>query len=341
MMMNKILFVGDLHCQKNNLAERELLFKYIGEILSKNEVSSICFLGDIFNTHDVLKVETAFEVRRMFKSLNFKNIDILVGNHDFSTPTAVNLSNSVKLSLNDIGNVIDTPIFTGDRLYLPFIGNNEDFVSICNDYKDKKILICHQTFDSAKFENNFTAPNGVDQSLIPQKIIISGHIHKRQVLKGRDNVVFYLGTPAALNANEENENKFITILDIETMKFHDFSTDHIMKRFISIEINEECDSLIVARKDDWKINDDIRIYVKGTENFYEKVLEVNKDLVNVKFIPNLKKQFDKKIDIENSRESIDQSFFKYVHEIHDISNDFREEVWKTLLSQIPTLGHKK
>jgi len=57
---------------------------------------------------------------------------------------------------------------------LSFHKDEDQFLS---KLKSGKILFCHQTFDGAKFENGFYAPDGFDFSGIKYEKIISGHIH--------------------------------------------------------------------------------------------------------------------------------------------------------------------
>lgn len=76
------------------------------------------------------------------------------------------------------------------------------------------ICIAHQTFMGADF--GFYRPeDGVDPKTISADIIISGHIHKRQMF----DKVIYPGTPYAQNVDDINQSKGLMLLDSETYEY--------------------------------------------------------------------------------------------------------------------------
>jgi DNA repair exonuclease SbcCD nuclease subunit len=344
----KILLIGDMHVQSSNLEDTAEIFKLIDQILvDDNQISAVCLLGDIFHTHNIVKQEPAFFVRSQIEKIinKFKKEDrqirwvALAGNHDFSTPSAVYVENAVRMVLGDLIEVVDDePLNISDFSFLPFIGDNEKFIQVCNSLPKTSIVVCHQTFDGSRYENNQTAPHGVNQNDIPQKIVISGHIHTKQNLKNNHNEIAYVGTPRALNSNETNQEKFLTVYDSVNNKFQLHSTDHLVKCFKAFYIRQGDDNLVVDMQ--WKPKDDVRIHVSGNEEFYEKVLEINKELLGkVQFIPDIRKELSKVLDIESGKYSMDQALHKYVHEIYDMSDELKGSVWKKLQNLMPQLGN--
>src|ERR1017187_5890786 len=114
----RALLVGDIHAQQNNLEDTAEIFKLVETILNEDpSITLVCFLGDIFHTHDVLRQEVAFFIRKTISKLLCKSDDskrkvnwvAIAGNHDFSTPTAVKEFNSVELVLGDLINEISSP----------------------------------------------------------------------------------------------------------------------------------------------------------------------------------------------------------------------------------------
>src|SRR5208282_3433609 len=144
----------------------------------------------------------------------------------------------------DVIDVISTPKeLSSEPLIwgIPFIPDNREFVRICNqEVPHDAILLCHQTFEGSQFENGFYAPEGVDQTLIPQKVVISGHIHNRQTV----GKVTYIGTPRAVTANEANQDKGISILDTDTMQIEYISTNKLVKCYKYIEVHEDGNTVI-------------------------------------------------------------------------------------------------
>ena len=345
------LFVGDLHAKKDNLEDTGEIFSLVDETIDSDEsIDCVCFLGDIFNTHDVLRLEIAFYVRRQFETIiekyKSKNRKIsfvsLVGNHDNTSPVVTTPNNAVRLTLGDLISVFDVPTEFGPYTMIPFMGDNEEFVRICNDANHNSIPVCHQTFDSAKYENQHTAPNGVKQDLIPQKFIISGHIHMTQILENEHNTVFYPGTPRALNANEVNQCKYIWKFNPETQTRVAITTDDRVKKFIGFTYYQGAIDIVAAKEGEpypWKKKDDVRIYVEGNEEFYEKVLAANKHLEGeVRFIPNIRKEMSKTLDVEGDGSSVETALRQYVYDVYDMSDDMRDAVWQRLQTWMPKLG---
>lgn len=343
----RILLIGDLHVQQNNLEDTGEIFDLVKKILEEDPtITVVCFLGDIFHTHDIVRQEPAFFVREKIKFL-IQRYEVgrgiswiaLAGNHDYSSPSAVTTDNAVRLTLGDIMRVVDDGIeICGGMDFIPFVGENEKFIEMCNK-SGNSILFCHQTFDGSRYENNQTAPNGVDQNRIPHKLIISGHIHTKQNLKNKHNEVVYVGTPRALTSNEVNEKKYLTVYDTDTRAFELHSTDHLVKQFVSLEINQGDEDIII--KPTWKAKDDVRIHVNGNQEFYDQVLEANSHLTGqARLIPNIRKELTKTLDVDSGEFTIDEALYKYVHEVVDMSDELRKDVWTKLQTLMPQLGAK-
>jgi len=347
----RILLIGDLHVQQNNLEDTSEIFKFVQKILDDDDtINIVCLLGDIFHSHDIVRQEPAFFVREKIKDLIGRyvrqiNWIALAGNHDFSSPSAVTADNAVRLTLGDLLTVVDSPSISlesalyGPFFFVPFIGDNERFIRIVEGIPSNRILVCHQTFDGSRYENNQTAPNGVDQNRIPHKLIISGHIHTKQNLKNKHNEVVYVGTPRALTSNEVNEKKYLTVYDTDTHAFELHSTDHLVKQFISLEINQGDEDVVV--KPTWKAKDDVRIHVNGNQEFYDQVLEANSHLTGqARLIPNIRKELTRTLDVDSGEFTIDEALYKYVHEVVDMSDELRKDVWTKLQTLMPQLGAK-
>lgn len=335
--MAKILLIGDPHGQPNNLKDLQSIFDLAEFIVGKEDVEYTALMGDLFHTHRIIHQEVVSFYKENLKRIKGKNQFnypiVLVGNHDMVGPTNDSL-NAVSLTLEGYC----SPVVKATNLFdgvwgVPFIADKNKFVDVCNTIPADAILLCHQTFDGSKYENGFYAPDGLDQHLIPQKTIISGHIHSAQTIEN----VTYIGTPRAVTAGEANQSKYIYVFDTETKDFRKYCTDKFVKTYRTLEVNENT-ALHLEGLD--FIKDDIRIMVSGSQEFYNHFIEYHKELIGkVKLIPNIKQVSGKKIDLEKS-ESIKDALQKYVFEVADINEELKEGVWKKLQEVIPVMLHK-
>lgn len=341
------LFVGDLHVMVSNLEDTARIFDLIEITALKEQVKTVIFLGDIFHTHAVIRQEVGHFVKdrmvRLYKAGSVNDgftIVLLAGNHDGSSPHSV-VQNADRLIFGDIGPSIIVVDQTngyvyGDFFMVPFMGDNDEFVRACQLSPDK-ILVCHQTVEGAYYENNSLAPGGVNQDLLPQKLIIAGHIH----LKQKVGKVIYPGTPRALTASEYNVNKEILLYDTVSGWFKQVPTDHLVKRYFRYELKQGSESEMSLDVDMDRIikpGDDVRLVVSGTEEFYKESLEKYEYLSGkIRFIPNIRKVLQKKVDIESDGSSVQKAFHQYVHEIYDAPLEVKGKVWKKLQELIPNL----
>ena len=62
----------------------------------------------------------------------------------------------------------------------------EKFRDACVQLKSAgpTVLVCHSEFSGSQFENGFYSPHGFNPDEIPFDTIISGHIHKEQIIAG-------------------------------------------------------------------------------------------------------------------------------------------------------------
>jgi len=189
------LVVGDVHCTPDELEDCERLLSLVVTTIDKNrDIDTITFLGDQFNTHDVLNVRCIELWRRYLElfagSPNIEKIILMVGNHDQVTPTSGYPHSMISfVGMNKV-TVVDKPVVINGNGFMPYYFDHSQFIEAFNALNVKTVY-CHQTFQGALFENAFYAPDGIDLALLNNKKIISGHIHLPQEI-GR---VTYVGAP--------------------------------------------------------------------------------------------------------------------------------------------------
>ena len=210
----KILRVGDPHVQVNNLEDSKKLFKFVYDSAKKFKVDRIELLGDIYHNHSLkrVEVENFWDKILMTLSEDFPTV-VLLGNHDMANqkdPLSENSLEVHKRIKNDNLELVTEPMVFGPFLYLPYIHDAKEFIETANSCKGPtNVLVCHQTFDTAKYDNGFYAPDGIDANLLEHEQIISGHIHMEQEF----GKVWYPGTAKWDTASDANLNKGIWLCE--------------------------------------------------------------------------------------------------------------------------------
>jgi len=223
----KILRVGDPHIRPSNIPEAEKLMQFVLTLVKNAKVDRLELLGDLFHTHAVVRLEVLeFWNKWLQVFSDIIETVVLVGNHDqggdhHSGTHALEVFkriNSGKLRIIDRATVI------GPFLYMPYIHDGGVFVNTVRGFsgKEARILVCHQTFSGSQFDNGFYAPEGINPDDIPFDTIISGHIHKEQVLAG--GKVDYPGTAKWDTASDANERKGVWLYE------HDDVTGKVINR---------------------------------------------------------------------------------------------------------------
>jgi len=214
----KILRVGDPHIKPSNLKDAERLINFIIETATKRKIDIIEFLGDLFHTHAILRIEVVDFWTNTFKMLEDAQIEcrVLVGNHDqpgsYEKEQLMNALNIFQKTSGIGGErfIINKSMIIDQIGYIPYMSSQEAFLNASKALYNQgatKLLVAHQTFTGATYENGFYAEDGLDPALVSQEAIISGHIHKNQQIGKCD----YPGTPKWDTMSDANEEKGIWI----------------------------------------------------------------------------------------------------------------------------------
>lgn len=227
----KILRIGDPHIKPSNLEDAEKLFHFINDQILEHRPDRVEILGDLFHTHSIVRLEVMefwdgwLDV---LSSHENTEIIILVGNHDMAS-NQENAAHAL-LGFKRVGRrwknikIVDLPRVEGIYGYMPYIHDGNTFIDLANGLVSHgaKILVCHQSFAGSQFESGTYDSNGIDPSGINFNLIISGHIHKRQVITGNGKTIIYPGTPKWDTMSDANEDKGIWLYE------HDDTTGAII-----------------------------------------------------------------------------------------------------------------
>lgn len=210
--MARVLYVGDPHARPDSLEEMGKLIHFVRDTAKKEGVEYICFLGDQFHNHSIIHLSVLAFWRSAFEGLKVYTglpVIAMVGNHDMSGKFG-DFNNAMMLYDKKHVAVIDQPrIAPWGVLLVPYQQDPDRFIQICRQYKNVSTVVCHQTFEGSRYENGFYAKDGIDPNLIPQKHVISGHIHTTQSF----GKVFYPGSPRWLTVADANTQKGIWVVD--------------------------------------------------------------------------------------------------------------------------------
>lgn len=209
--MDTYLFVGDPHAEPHDLKDAKQLAALIwGQ--AKAFDATVVIAGDLYHTHAIIHAEVQHFWWNFLEDLRGDNVrSILIkGNHDgpvdHTSPATALLTHWDQAVV-----VRDEPFRQDGILFCPYT-SGEQLVKWAQEMGPwTNTLVCHQTFDGSKYENGFFAGDGVDPSLIPQKQIISGHIHTPQEF----GKVWYPGAPRWRVLNDANVDRAIWVLGFE------------------------------------------------------------------------------------------------------------------------------
>lgn len=204
----RTLVVGDIHAATDELLDCEALLAGISSLKKFYDV--VIFLGDQFNTHSVLSLPVVDFWRRSVTELRRQGWQqiYLRGNHDMAAsgrgPNALDVFRDL-LGPDDI--VVDNSCVVDGITFLSHQVDPQVFydqISVLGS-SNSELLICHQTFQGAQYENGIYAHDGLDQDRVPHQSILSGHIHKAASF----GKVCYPGSPRWRIASDANEDKYV------------------------------------------------------------------------------------------------------------------------------------
>jgi DNA repair exonuclease SbcCD nuclease subunit len=219
----KVLRIGDPHVKFNNLEDCEKLMHFIVDIILKYSPDRVEILGDLFHTHYIVRLEVLDFWDAWLDVLSDAcDVVVLEGNHDQLGDTDASMGTIrvfKRLAQNKILKksrtrlrIVDCPQYDGIIAYMPYVHDKAKFVDMANSMASDagcKVLVCHQTFEGATYENGMYAPDGINLSDLKYDVVISGHIHTYQ----RFGNLIYPGTMKWDTASDANKEKGIWLYE--------------------------------------------------------------------------------------------------------------------------------
>ena len=273
----KALFVGDVHAKVEDLADCEALRDKVLRVAAHEGVDTVIFLGDQYDSHAIKHVEVEKFWLGFFDELEKMRVKVyaLVGNHDRPGNAAVR-SHSMQVHRHNV-TVVDEPLAVGPFLFLPYYHDPKKLVEDASRFPETKVLICHAPFEGGKMDNGtpikadaFYGKDVVNPDDLPQRFIISGHIHKGAAF----GKVWYPGSPRWQTMSDANTSRAIY-----TCRFNDtdgssigceeaFHTDSDLRRTWDLVYTPEdhCEAELALVRP----NDKVRLNIRGPTDFCEE-----------------------------------------------------------------------
>lgn len=211
--MEQILFIGDIHIKFNNLKEIKILENKILEIAYP--ITFIVIAGDVLDTHEKINTQLLNKAYNFIQTCRCKApVYVLVGNHDYINNQQFLTSNHWMNGLKEWSNiyVVDQPMYydNGKYLFMPYVpvGRFIDALTLSDKKFDWKKCVCifaHQEMKNCKM-GPIQSIEG-DEWDLQWPLLISGHIHERQIVQKN---ILYPGS--AINHSFGNDNQGLSLI---------------------------------------------------------------------------------------------------------------------------------
>jgi DNA repair exonuclease SbcCD nuclease subunit len=203
-MPQDFLVVGDPHVVVEELDECRRLADFILEKQREYPRAATVLLGDLYNNHSHIRVEVLAFWESFFARA--RDTIAIVGNHDRPHRGE---GGEHALMAHTNAKVVDVPTVINGIGYIPYMPTPEAFTEAMKTINSPPLVFCHQTFQGARYEAGFFAPDGVPtESLSPGVNIISGHIHTPQQV----GPVWYPGAPRWRSIADANVDRFVYLV---------------------------------------------------------------------------------------------------------------------------------
>jgi DNA repair exonuclease SbcCD nuclease subunit len=188
----KIIAIGDQHFQVSNIQEVNIFIKNLLVLINDIKPDIIVCLGDLLHTHErlhtiALNIALDFldKLRKIAKTF------VLVGNHDYINNTQFLTNNHWLNPIKEWENIeiVDNVKSFSNLCFVPYVYPGKFKEALNNfEYKNYDIIFAHQEFYGCKMG----AINSIEGDIwdIENPLVISGHIHSKQLLQKN---IYYTG----------------------------------------------------------------------------------------------------------------------------------------------------
>lgn len=244
----KIFVIGDPHIDESNLSYIKPILDEIVKKINDTKPDLCVSLGDtlhrkarVYTPSQYMAINFYHEIAKICKLI------VLIGNHDMVKET--DFFNPIH-SLYGISDPNIRIIYkseyeqfpTGELFaYVPYVpkGRFNEALSLAKLPRSPTLIFAHQEFRGCSMDTGNISDNG-DHWPDTSSIIITGHIHKHQIIKN----VIYVGT-FMQHSYGEDQDKAVMLIDISPTKltYQRFELTTVPKRLTmncTLQTIEEC-----------------------------------------------------------------------------------------------------
>jgi DNA repair exonuclease SbcCD nuclease subunit len=280
----KALVIGDPHFKHNSdVSESEEYVTKIIAIARKHDPTFIVILGDILDTHEIIRVQPHNLAEKLIEGLSeIAHTYVLIGNHDYINNSQFLTTNHIFGPFKKWNNVTIVDAVVGIYIeekyfvfvpYVPVGRFQEALDTLVKDGETWELADCifaHQEFKGCKprnKDNTFKSKVG-DIWDEDYPLVISGHIHKAQNV-GKN--IKYPGN-SLQHSYLENPNKHVLIVEwgediddeIAEPTFTKISTGMKKKKSIDMNVTEIKEKGLEFFEEDGSANYNLQINLVGT-----------------------------------------------------------------------------
>ncbi len=217
-MSTRILAIGDLHIQPDNLPDITIFLAQLRKYLETQVVDLIVILGDTLHTH-----ETVYTVcmNRMLEYISlceeFAPTEVLVGNHDWIHNGAYLSDDHPFVGWREKHSIVDrvkVREVKGEKIVLlPYVPDGrflEALQTVGEEWRTAKCIFAHQLLDGAQMGP--VAAKGVEKWDESHPLVVSGHIHDKQRVQPN---LWYTGSAMQVSFGERIDHT-ISVIELST-----------------------------------------------------------------------------------------------------------------------------
>ena len=342
----KTLVIGDPHFKYKKVKESEEYVTNIVNIAIKHQPTFIVILGDVLDTHEIVRVQPHKLVTRFLKELSdVAHTYVLIGNHDYINNSQFLTDNHIFNPFKEWNNVtiVDKVLYRDieDKTfvfvpYVPkgkFIDALDTLIQEGETWELADCIFAHQEFRGCKNTDTFKSKSGdVWDSDYP--LVISGHIHIAQNLG--ENIK-YPGS-SMQHFHHEPHKKYVWIVEWgDDPKITKISVGMKQKKLLKMDLSDLENLSDLATKDGKFFGSlDLRINLTGTSAEFKnfKTSDAYSDLVKkgVTFSYELKTDYIAK-GLDNTTK-MDVRYDTVLQEIVSGKSEFVKREYKVLFGDL-------
>jgi len=263
--VKRIFFITDTHFGVRNNSEdwmkiqKDYFFNWFIPLVKKNYKSGdvLFHLGDVFDSRQSLNLKVlnlAIEIFEELSKIFVDGIFIICGNHDVFGKMTNDINSLVSLKWIPNLKIFKEPetIILGEKkvFLMPWMKDHNAEKELLSKIEEHDYMFCHTNLKGLMF-NKFTR---IDEGLEYEDLnkigkVYSGHIHYSQTF-GKFSII---GSPYQMTRSDSDNQKGITLLDIETGKEEFFENDYSPK-FIKINFEKILDLTVLELNEMFKNN---------------------------------------------------------------------------------------